>query len=334
MKKTFNNIKNFIKDNKVFFITLILGLTIMYFPLPYYVEAPGGLIDLEDKIKVEDGYDSKGTINMTYVSSYQGNIPILFLSLFKKDWDIMSYDDVIPTGTTKSEYELGGKLDLEDAFESAIISAYTLAGKEINIKNEKCYITYIDELSNTDLKIGDEIISYDNNEISDFATFKEYILSKKDGDIIKFKVINNSKTIERSATVFDHEGVSLIGIELGYKREYTTDPKIEVKSSTKEYGSSGGLMTAIAIYDNLVKEDLTNGKIIAGTGTINSNGVVGPIGGIKYKLAGAVDNKAYVFLAPSYINYDEAVKEKEENDYDIEIVKVETLEDAINYLNK
>ena len=91
-------------------------------------------------------------------------------------------------------------------------------------------------------------------------------------------------------------------------------------------------MTTLAIYDALIPEDLTNGLKIAGTGTIESDGSIGEIGGIKYKLAGAVSDDADIFFAPSGENYEEAIELKNKRNYDIEIIEVKTLDDAINYL--
>ena len=70
-----------------------------------------------------------------------------------------------------------------------------------------------------------------------------------------------------------------------------------------------------------------------GTGTISSDGLVGEIGGVKYKLMGAVKKKADVFLCPKD-NYDEAIRLVKDKDYDIKVVSVNTIEDAINYLLK
>ena len=84
-------------------------------------------------------------------------------------------------------------------------------------------------------------------------------------------------------------------------------------------------------YNSLTKQDLTYGKKIVGTGTISLDGSVGEIGGVKYKLMGAVNNKADIFLVPEG-NYEEAMKVKEDKKYDIEIVKVTKLQDAIDYL--
>ena len=91
-------------------------------------------------------------------------------------------------------------------------------------------------------------------------------------------------------------------------------------------------MTTLAIYDTLIPEDLTNGLKIAGTGTIEEDGSVGEIGGVKYKLAGAERDDADIFFAPTGENYEEAIKIKKDKNYKIKVIEVKTLNDAINYL--
>ena len=88
------------------------------------------------------------------------------------------------------------------------------------------------------------------------------------------------------------------------------------------------------MYDALTKKDLTKGLKIAGTGTIEEDGTIGAIGGVKYKLLGAVNSHADIFFVPSGNNYKEAVKIKKKRKLKIKIVKVEKAEDAINYLKK
>ena len=88
---------------------------------------------------------------------------------------------------------------------------------------------------------------------------------------------------------------------------------------------------SLAIYNSLVEEDITKGKTVVGTGTIDIDGNVGAIGGVKYKLIGAVKNKADVFLVPKD-NYEEAIEVKNEKGYDITILSVDTLSDAIESL--
>ena len=113
-----------------------------------------------------------------------------------------------------------------------------------------------------------------------------------------------------------------------YDRVLETNPKIDVITQKDEFGPSGGLMTTLAIYNKLVSTDITKGYTVAGTGT------VGEIDGVKYKLKGAIQNKADIFFAPSGRNYKEAIKLKKKYKYKIKIVEVKTFDDALNYLQK
>ena len=90
-------------------------------------------------------------------------------------------------------------------------------------------------------------------------------------------------------------------------------------------------MLSLAIYNAITEEDITKGKTIVGTGTIDILGNVGKIDGVKYKILGAVKNKADLFICPKD-NYDEAMKVKKEHNLNINIISVETFDEAINYL--
>ena len=122
-----------------------------------------------------------------------------------------------------------------------------------------------------------------------------------------------------------------IGIAFKTNYEYKTEIPVTVKMKDNESGSSGGLMMSLAIYNALTDNDITNGLNIVGTGTISSDGVVGEIGGVKYKVLAAEKKKADIFLCPE-ANYEEALNVKKRRKLDVEIVKVKTLEEAINYL--
>lgn len=116
--------------------------------------------------------------------------------------------------------------------------------------------------------------------------------------------------MKKTGEIYESDGSLLVGIYLTNVMEVSTDKNIKFKYSGNESGSSGGLMSALEIYNNITKHDITKGLTIAGTGTISSTGEVGEIAGVKYKLAGAVKNKADVFIAPTN-NYKEALSEKE-----------------------
>ena len=85
-------------------------------------------------------------------------------------------------------------------------------------------------------------------------------------------------------------------------------------------------------FNQLTKKDVTKGYKIAGTGTIEPDGTIGQIGGIKYKIIGAEADKADYFLAPAGENYKDAKKYAKENNYKVKIIEVSTIEEAIKKL--
>ena len=94
------------------------------------------------------------------------------------------------------------------------------------------------------------------------------------------------------------------------------------------------MITTLEIYNQLTKNDITKGKKIAGTGTIEEDGTIGEIGGVEHKLLGAETAKTDIFLVPSGKNYKTAVKYKKDKKLKIKLIEVKTINDAINKLNK
>ena len=187
------------------------------------------------------------------------------------------------------------------------------------------------ETSKTDMVIGDQIKKINNVDVNSLDDIQNEVEKYKSKDKISIDVINNNKEYSRYA-ILNEEGK--IGVVLQTTFDIKTNPKCIFNFGKKESGPSGGLMTTLTIYNYLIKEDITNGMKIAGTGTIEADGTVGEIGGIKYKLAGVEKQKADLFFVPAGENYEEAMKYKKENNYKIKIVPVKTFEDAVKYLKE
>ncbi|TRZ87650.1 MAG: hypothetical protein D4R83_01730 [Streptomycetaceae bacterium] len=107
------------------------------------------------------------------------------------------------------------------------------------------------------------------------------------------------------------------------------DPrKVKVRISVKNTGGpSGGLIFALAVIARLTPNDFLDGRTIAGTGTIDAQGVIGPIGGIDEKLIAAKRSGATVFLAPTS-NCDDV----HHIPSGLTVYSVETLTEAISVL--
>ena len=173
----------------------------------------------------------------------------------------------------------------------------------------------------------------DGKDIENVDEIKELIKKKNVGDKLKIRVIRDGKEKLVTSVIKEDNDSKIIGVIIVTNYDFETDPEIELKFKASESGSSGGLMMALSIYTKISDEDIVKGRKIAGTGTIDASGKVGEIDGIKYKIMGAVKNNMDIVLVPSG-NYEEALKVKEENNYKIDIVKVDTFDDAIAYLKK
>lgn len=333
LNKIYEKIKQFILENYKFLISLILIVVTLTYEFPYVVYTPGGIVNLENRIKIENDIENKGSFNMSYVTLRKGNLPSILLSYVIKDWDLIKENEITSDNESVDDLLKLEKLYMNSSIDNATILAYQKAGKDINITKNINNVIYIDKLAKTDLKIYDQITSVDGNTINTIDDLKEYINTKKEHDIINFDVLNNDKKATRKAEVIKIGDELKVGIAFLTTYEYDTDPSIKVKTKSSESGSSGGLMLSLAIYNKLIDKDITKGKKVVGTGTIDIYGNVGKIDGVKYKILGAVKNKADLFICPEE-NYEEAIKVKKEHKLDLKIISVKTFDDVIKYLEE
>lgn len=331
--KVYLRVKKFMKDYYKTIIFLIVCYFVFTFPLPYYIYAGGGTINIDDRVVIEGSDESSGSLNFAYVKELEGNVASFILGNIIPWYDVEKEEDVeLNEDETSEDIMFRNKIYLENANQTAILLAYTKAGKEVSISDKHFYIIYVDEKEDDGLRVGDELISVDGTIIDDVTDYTEAVQSYEVGDKVDVTVIRDDEEIDVVATVKEEDDRKITGVVVSTIYEYDTDPKIELNFKDSEGGPSGGLMLSLAIYDKLTEGDLTNGLTIVGTGTISSDGTVGEIGGVKYKLNGAVKANADIFLVPEGDNYEEALKEKEENDYDIEIKAIGTFDEAVEYL--
>lgn len=330
--KIYEKIKDFIKNYYKILLIYVSIFCIFTIHLPYYIEAPGGLIDTSERIKSNEEFKLKGSLNMAYVSQIHATIPTYLFSVVNKDWQAEKEEDVTVGNEKMEDLEYRNKMLLKESNKIAELVAYKNSNIDYKIENEKIYITYIDDQAKTDLKVKDQIIKIDGNNVEDKKYLFNYIASKNIGDEVTFTTKNNNKEAIKKATLIDVEGEPKVGALITEDFDIKSNKKIEFNFDKEESGPSGGMMLALTIYCNINKIDLTNGKKIVGTGTIDIDETVGEISGVKYKLMGAVKNKADVFLVPKGDNYEEAKKLKEERGYKIDLVPVGTFEEVLKYL--
>lgn len=330
--KIITNIKNFFdKKTIIYIITLGVFITIMLIPVDYYITIGGGTMNLDKDIKITNEKKKNGSINAVYVTELKGNVITYLLSYIIPSFEKEKVKDVTYKEETKENYEFREKMYFNQSINNAVFVAYTNSNKKITTKSSDLYVIYIDEFATTNLKIKDKIIEVDDIKINDASQIKEIISTKNENDEVEIKVQRDNKEIITKTKIKIIDNEKRMGVYILNDYNYEVDPKITFDFSGKQSGPSGGLMLTLSIYNKLNNTDITKGNKICGTGTIDKDGVVGEIGGVKYKVQGAKRKKCDIFLVPKE-NYDEAYNKVKEKNYKLKLYKVETFDETLKVL--
>lgn len=297
--------------------------------------------ELDPIIAVEDGYKEEGDFMLTTIRMGKANIFSYAWAKFQKYHEIIPINHIRRENESDEEYSNRQLYYMEDSQESAITVAYKYANKQVTTKNHGIYVMGLVEgmPAGEILKPGDRIFAVDGQEIKEHTEFMSYVSAKKENDeiTISFERNGEEETISVPLVPFPTNPDKIgIGIELITDVEVITDPKIEIDTE-KIGGPSAGLMFTLEIYNQLTEQDLTQGLRIAGTGTIDQEGKVGPIGGIGQKIVAADNSDVDIFFAPNQngatnSDFQNAVATAKDIKSDMKIIPVDTFEDALHYL--
>ncbi len=296
------------------------------------VTLKGDTTIVDNFVEVEDAYKSKGSLSTIYVISMDHST--ILQNFFVKCSKSSEIDDMYENYLHLSNEELNkiGRIQHESSIMYSLILAYNEANKidsNINLDYtfESVVIAYYGP--NSSFRIGDKIIGVNEVSVKDgFEKFKnEFNETQNDGTI--YHILRDNKEIDIPYSKDNFE----ISIYTYYNLDDTNCfPKYKILP-TNVGGPSGGLLQTLALYNSLIEEDITKGYKIAGTGTINNNGVVGKIGGIQQKIYTAYDDKIDIFLCPEE-NYEEALiaYNKLPKTNKMKLYKVSTFNEALEVL--
>jgi len=333
-----------LKPTLTWTLLILLGAA-MFIPVPYVMTSPGpvfntiGEVNEIELISISgtETYPTEGELDMTTVSEYGG--PQEGLDMFQAIWGwidpdrrVVPRESVYPEGETEEENAARNVEAFSTSQSYAIAAAMDYLDQPIK---EQVIVTSVglDTPAQDKLRAGDEILTVDGVPMTTPEQVVEAVRSKPIGTDLNFSVMRGGTKLEvvvTSETRSDDPETEQneatipyigIGIDINYSAEF------EIKFGvTGVGGPSAGTLFAIGIIDKLTPGALTQGKIIAGTGTIDPDGNVGEIGGIQQKLIGARDAGAVLFLAPAG-NCDEVNGHIPDG---LTVAAIETLEDAMD----
>ena len=311
-------------------IMLVVGASL---PVPYVIEQPGPAIDVlgeyEDEqvitISGRTTYPTEGELMMTTVAvdggpGYRVTPAEVIGAWFRPSRTVMPRELLFPADQTREQTTLQNTVQMTTSQQGAIAVALDELGIEYT---STVFIAGVLEGTPADgvLEARDEVLAINGESAENALGYQRLAAATAHGQPVRMRVRRDGeeKDLEVPTEVVD--GAPKMGVTLADGYDFPIDVSISVGHVG---GPSAGTMFALAIYDELTPGSLTGGKRIAGTGTIDEQGMVGPIGGIRQKMVGARAAGADYFLAPSD-NCNEVVGHVPE---DLHVVSVATFDDA------
>lgn len=302
--------------------------------VPFVRYEPGLTVDVlgkegGERIIEVDGHRvhrDAGELRMTtvYVTPPEGGID-LYTALeawFDDEQALYPYDNVYPDDVTPEDADQRSAALMVSSQDTAVAAALTEMGYDVDPVAEVLGVQP-DMPSAGKLEVRDRLLRIGGTDIATVDDVFTAVEDARAGEPLEVVVQRDGRRRTVTVTPKATEDGPKVGIIPGTGFDFPFD--VDVNLDPDIGGPSAGLMFSLGIYDLLTPGALTDGEVVAGTGTIDAEGKVGPIGGIQQKIVGAEDAGARLFLVPPD-NCDDAVGAPVE---DIRLVRAESLHTSV-----
>ncbi|MFF9562993.1 PDZ domain-containing protein [Leifsonia sp. NPDC014704] len=328
-------------------LAVVLALVLALVPAPFVIEQPGPVyntLGTDQQVGAKEGGDAKELISISGQKTYptSGSLDLLTVSVvgnpeqrpswmeiagawFQPSKAVLPLESVFPPGTTTEQSNAENAALMVDSQQDAIAAALNELGytfpENVAVKQLIKGTPAADVL-----KVGDEITSVNGTKIASVDELRSAVKQNGTTKPAELGIVRDGAATTVSITPTESQGQVVLGIGAGMDYTFPFDVKIQLNDVG---GPSAGQMFALGIIDKLTPGSLNGGKRIAGTGTIDNTGQIGPIGGIRQKMYAARDDgKADYFLAPAS-NCDEVTGHIPAG---LRVFAVKTLDDSLKVL--
>lgn len=279
-------------------------------PVPYVALLPGptyntlGPLNGKPVVQISGHrtFTAPGHLNMVTVSYIGGpganppfNIFAALQAWLRPHQAVVPQEELFPPGQTQQQVVKQDSEQMVNSQQTAQAAALCQLGISF---------TTIDTISGTisglpaagRLHRGDVVKAVDGKPVTCKSSAATMIRARPVGHRVVLTIARSGKVRTVALRTGSYKGEPVIGVNVVESFKFPFQVKINIGNVG---GPSAGMMFALAIIDKLTPSNLTGGKFIAGTGEIEVNGAVDPIGGIQQKMAAARAAGATVFLAPA-----------------------------------
>ena len=318
-------------------LLLALWFFALITPLPFVTYQPGLTVDVlgapdgKETIQVDGHktYRDDGQLRLTtvYVTRPESDVNLLQLMAgwISTDDAVYPVRAVYPPGETDAASQQEGALEMVGSQDAAVAVALTELGIHFD---DATKVVTVDPKAPAGgaLKPGDLVLEVDGKPVTTPSDVQKAVLASGAGKPLELRIERAGSERTVTLTPEESDGKPRVGIQLLPSYRFPFDVSVGIDDQIG--GPSAGLMFSLGIYDTLTPGSLTDGRVVAGTGTIAPTGKVGPIGGIQQKIAAARDTGAELFLVPS-ANCREALGA---DNGDMRLVRTSTMHDAVDAL--
>lgn len=314
------------------FVTAGLAVGAWAVDLPYVGWSPGPTSEAFDAIVVEENieaYPPSGELLVLTVVSQPLNVYELLVAAFDPTVDVYDRAVVRREGETDEEYRTRQLGLMDSAVQRALVIAFDRLGIDVGEIRYRIESVLGGYAAASVLDPGDFVLEVDGIPMDSIEVIRDQIAGRSPGDDVQLTIERDGEIrtidVELGETTDEDTGETrtIVGITIGP----FIDPPADIDTNNVG-GPSAGMMYTLAVIDLLSAGDLTRGHIVAGTGTIEADGSVGGIGGIRQKVVAAEAAGAAYMLVPDS-NYEDALTADRN---DLELVRVATIDDALAFL--
>ena len=304
-------------------------------PLPLYLERPGQIVPLAACVTVDkpEATPVSGDFLLLTISVAAASTVDAVVAAFDPGTALEPVRALIPHGVDADSYFAQQRKVFDASRDIAAAVGLQEAGLPARVTGDGVSVVQVapDTPAASTLEPGDIITAVDGTAVTDETALREAVAAATAGEPLTLRVTRRAEPVEVAVTPAIIDGAPRLGVVPETVNPRVTLP-VDVEVATGPVGGpSAGLMIALTVYDSVLPGvDVAAGRTIAGTGTIDQSGVVGPVGGAGLKVIAAHRRKAAIFLAPR-ANLEEARHALPEGS-PLEIVAVDTFDDALEAL--
>jgi PDZ domain-containing protein len=306
----------------------LAGALLFTIPTPYQVLMPGPVTDVQSLIEPK-AETSRGALLLTTIYSDPASVGEWLYARVSPDAGIIPREEARPTNVDEKQYQKLLVTMMDESKIAAKVVALRAAGYDVKVTGQGAQVQEILDQSKAKgiLEAGDIVVGADGQPIATANDLVALIQGHRPGDTMELTIKRGDETLPVEMGLVeatDEPGRARAGL-LVTTHLYEYQLPVDLDLRTREIGGpSGGLMFALGIYNAVTEGDITNGNRIAGTGTITTDGRVGAVGGVKYKVLAAEKAGASLFLVPQD-NYSEATAGPSK----LKVVPVGTFDEAL-----